>query len=368
MQPLDYVFPFQQEMISVLRSAIKANPMDARAPYYLGNLLYDWQPEEAIALWEKSTALDPGAPIAWRNLGVAYSHQTAEGSKSKAVACLEKATKVPNPYPTHFAELDQLYKSEGIPVEKRLAVLEENQGVVVKKDEALGAMVNLKVFSGKTDEAIRLLKSRTFSIWEGSNAFNTGQAWADAYLVKGLALYNKKSYREALGEFQTALKLPGNLRSEISRIASKNQVNYWIGCAYAALGEKEKAVQSWNEVVSSESQPKSTQGRRGGNPQEQKYFVTMAKQKLGLNEDTKLVFEKMSDLKTNMDTEKSGGPDYQFINARKLPSRENQAMPHYIAGLGYSGLGNKEKAREEFQAALAISPDYLNAKIALSQL
>ena len=191
-QPLDYVFPFQQEMISVLRSAIKANPMDARAPYYLGNLLYDWQPEEAIALWEKSTALDPGAPIAWRNLGVAHSHQTAEGSKSKAIACLEKATRVPNPYPTHFAELDQLYKSEGIPVEKRLAVLEENQGVVVKKDEALGAMVNLKVFSGKTDEAIRLLKSRTFSIWEGSNAFNTGQAGPMRIWSKGWRCITKR--------------------------------------------------------------------------------------------------------------------------------------------------------------------------------
>ncbi|HYQ56682.1 MAG TPA: DUF5107 domain-containing protein, partial [Draconibacterium sp.] len=73
-QPLDYVFPFQQEVINVLRSAITANPNDARAPYYLGNLLYDWQPQEATALWEKSAELDPNAPITWRNLAIAYSH------------------------------------------------------------------------------------------------------------------------------------------------------------------------------------------------------------------------------------------------------------------------------------------------------
>ena len=56
--PPDYVFPFQAEVIDVLRAAMKANPRDARAPYYLGNLLYDWQPEEAARLWEASGALD----------------------------------------------------------------------------------------------------------------------------------------------------------------------------------------------------------------------------------------------------------------------------------------------------------------------
>src|ERR1017187_7740441 len=50
--PSDYVFPFQSEAIGVLRQAIAANPHDARASYYLGNVLYDWQPEEATRMWE----------------------------------------------------------------------------------------------------------------------------------------------------------------------------------------------------------------------------------------------------------------------------------------------------------------------------
>jgi lipoprotein NlpI len=44
------------------------------------------------------------------------------------------------------------------------------------------------------------------------------------------------------------------------------------------------------------------------------------------------------------------------------------ANAHYITGLGYAGLGEKEKARVEFSAALAASPDHLGAKIALEQL
>ena len=45
----DYCFPSRLEEIVVLETAMRANPNDARAPYYLGNLLYDRRRhEEAI--------------------------------------------------------------------------------------------------------------------------------------------------------------------------------------------------------------------------------------------------------------------------------------------------------------------------------
>jgi hypothetical protein len=43
-------------------------------------------------------------------------------------------------------------------------------------------------------------------------------------------------------------------------------------------------------------------------------------------------------------------------------------MAYYISGLGHAGLGDKSKARDEFNAALTFAPDNLNAKIALMQL
>ena len=54
-----YCFPNALEDIAVLEWATEANPGDARAPYYLGNLLYDRKRyEEALLLWERSAALD----------------------------------------------------------------------------------------------------------------------------------------------------------------------------------------------------------------------------------------------------------------------------------------------------------------------
>jgi tetratricopeptide (TPR) repeat protein len=368
LQPADYVFPFQYEAIAVLKRAIEANPQDGQAPYCLGNLLFDWQPEEAIALWEKAGVLNPQFPITWRNLAQASSHKSGDEPRAKAIAYMEKAVAIGNTYPTHFAELDRLYKSSATPVEKRLALLEKNQSVVIKNDEALGDLINLKIFSGKTEDAIQLLKGRTFTIAEGANVFNTGQAWADAHLVSGLNLMKINKYNEALAAFQLALTPPENLRAQPGRNGRQIQITYWTGCAFEALGQTDKAKQSWNDIVNRPATSQSRGGRGfGGTPQgEQKYWVAMAQQKLGAADKSEAVFKELAATNTAPSDNQVGDP--QPNPARRTPTLDNGAIPHYTAGLGYAGLGNMAKAREEFNAALLASPDFLSAKIVLNQL
>ncbi len=363
LQSPDYVFPFQSELIVVLQRAIEMNPGDARAHYYMGNLLFDWQPDEAISHWGKAISLEPQMTIALRNLSQAYSHKTGDENRARAITFMEKAVAVSNPCPTHFAELDRLYKSSGTPVSQRLAILEKNQQIVIKNDEALGSIINLKTFSGKADEAIVLMKNHIFSIWEGGNAFNTGQAWTDAHLVRGLKYFSIKKYTEALADFSIALTPPENLRAQQGRNYRQLQIAYWRGCAYEKLGEKDKAKQTWEEMVSSGS----GSGRPGLG--DQKYFIALAHKKLGSTGTAEELFGELSGINTGIPLrppDNSGDP--QFVAARRLPSRDNLAMPHYTTGLGYAGLGNKNKAREEFNAALSASPDFLSAKIALDLL
>jgi tetratricopeptide (TPR) repeat protein len=290
LQPVDYVFPFQSELIPILYRAIELNPDDAHALYYLGNLLYDWQPKEAVALWEKAGALDPGFSIIWRNISLYYSHEPGDDAKSKAIFYLEKAVASGSKYPAHFAELDRLYKSAGTAVEKRLALLEKNQSVVVKNDETLGDLINLKIFKSKTDEAIELLKSRTFTIAEGANVFNTGQAWCDAYLVRGLKSFKMKKYNDALVGFRAALTPPENLRAQQGRNSRMIEISYWMGCSYEAMGQKDKAIQCWRDIinsgsavnylnnnVSAETSGRGTNYSKG----EQSYYIALAHRKLG---------------------------------------------------------------------------------------
>jgi tetratricopeptide (TPR) repeat protein len=371
----EYVFPFQYELVPVLRRAMEVNPKDARAPYYLGNLIYDGQPAEATSLWEKSAAIDPKFTMVWRNLSIAYSHEPGDNSTNKAISALEKAVALNDPYPTHFSELDKLYQTAGTSVEKRLAVLEQNQKVVVKKDESLGALINLKTMVGKPEEAITLLKNRIFIITEGGSAFSSGQAWVEAHLVLGLKYLGKKQNKEALAEFEAAVNLPENLRSE-QRGFRSNEINYWTGCAQSALGEKDKARKSWEKVLNT-ANPGAREGG-GGQPLvvirasqgEQRYYQALAKIKLGQKEGNEEIFRELVDSGTKALNQREETVTAPVVSPRsgRQSARSNTAMAHYNMGLGYAGLGDKAKAREELKAALQIMPDYLSAKIALGQI
>jgi tetratricopeptide (TPR) repeat protein len=370
-QSPEYVFPFQFEVIAVLRRAMAANPQDARAAYYLGNLLFDCQPAEAIALWEQSVALDPTFPIAWRNLAQAYSHKEDDESRAKAISYLEKAVSLSDAYPTHFAELDRLYQVSSVPVEKRLSLLEQHQAAVVKKDESLAALIGLKTFVGKADEAIQLLRSRTFSIWEGGTQFDTGEAWTDAHLVRGLQRFHAKQYREALDDFTTSLNPSRNLRAEGGGASRQAEIGYWIGRAHDALGETDKARQSWKEVVAF----KGLAERGGGRRREialarraQRYYQALAQQRLGAAEDVKATFHELVNAGDAALQPSDNPDDTAPSSGERQASRGRAATAHYVAGLGYAGLDEKEKARKEFVAALVSSPDHLGAKLALDQL
>ena len=79
-----YCFPNKLEDIAVLKEAIRVLQKGAKAYYYLGNLYYDkLQFEQAIGLWEKSTALDNSYPTVHRNLSIAYYNKQGNLQKAK---------------------------------------------------------------------------------------------------------------------------------------------------------------------------------------------------------------------------------------------------------------------------------------------
>jgi tetratricopeptide (TPR) repeat protein len=366
-QPPDYVFPFQSEAIPVLRRAIAANPSDARAPYYLGNLLFDWQPEEAVKLWERSAELDPSFPIVWRNLSQAYAHLEGDGARAKAIGYLEKAVAVGGSYPTHFAELDQLYAADGRSAESRLALLESHADVAQKDDGALASLIYLKTFAGKADQAIALLQGHVFHIWESETRFDTGAEWTEAHLVAGLAHLDAGRCQEAIADFMSASIFPENLRAMRDDSSSAVKLAYWTGCAYDKLGDSAKARQSWTEAAT----PARADGRPSWvreNPAAtatQRFYQALAMRKLGQPEGADPVFHGLVEtgLEILQHQEKeAGGP----ARGAPLSPRARASTGHYVCGLGYAGSGNAAKARSEFEASLAASPDNLDAKIALA--
>ena len=341
--PPDYVFPFQNQAIDVLRDAIQANPKDPRAPYYLGNLLYDWQPEEAARLWHASAALDPSFAIVHRNLATAYMHQKPAADVDKAIAELEQAVSLDRKYALHFTELDQLYEQAGTPIEKRLSLFEANRGVVAQRDDSQNRAIALEVAAGKLDEAIAMMTGRPFASVEGVN-LNVAEHWADAHILRGRRNIAAGRDREALADFDAALHPPSNLPAGMgnsSGAAGAAEIAYWTGVAYDHLGDRAKAAESWTQPAS-----QSAAGPA------QSYYQALCLQKLGQDDKAKAIFQALLLSPTDQPRQ----------------SRAQMAMAHFRAGLGYLGLNDPAKAKSELSEAVKVSPDLLGARTALATL
>ncbi|MCX5644249.1 MAG: DUF5107 domain-containing protein [Phycisphaerae bacterium] len=384
----DYVFPFQMEMISVLEAAMAANPGDSRAPYYLGNLLYDWQPDRAVALWERSASLGADFPVVYRNLALIYTRQGNQ--RDKALAALEKAASFGGNAMV-FNELDRLYEENGVAPEKRLALMEAHQQVI-NRDEVIAREINLAIFAGKADRAIQLIKSRFFRAWEGGGRFSLGDSWVNAHLSRGHQHFAARRYNDALADYQAALQTPSNLQeSSGNTTARKGEVSYWIGTAYEALGDLDKARQSWREAAeASSAQPATGRGGRGGRgggggvppgqfsgrgsvggaaagvrvAQAAVYYQALALQRLGEVDRAKALFQQLVDTGTQT-LAKAANPAPAGGDV-SLVQRIQTADAHYLTGLGQLGLSEKDKARQEFSLALQVSPDHWAAKTALA--
>ena len=361
--PPDYVFPFQNEAIEVLRAAMKANPRDARAPYYLGNLLYDWQPEEATKMWQASAAIDPSFAVVHRNLATAYAHQKPQ-DLSRAIAEMERAAAAGRKYPLHFAELAELYQQAGVPLERRLLVFDKNATVVAQRDDAQNSYIALQIATGAYDEAIRMMTGRPFAVAEGAN-LNVIEHWTDAHILRGRKEIESKRYQDALADLQSAATIPSNLPLGAAGEGAgmrAAEIAYWTGVAYDGLGDHKKAVEAWHRAEASTHT--GTGRRRRHMSGAQTYYQALALQKLGQTDSAQALFAGIVEsgkaaLHETLTAER-GGP--------ALSTRVRLADAHYLTGLGYLGLDERAQAKAELSQAVEISPDLAGARVALAAI
>ena len=189
----DYCFPNRIEEMLVLEAAIAADPRDARALYYLGNLLYDRRRhEEAMCCWEDSARIDPDFSIVWRNLGIGY----ARDNPRKAAACFNKALAA-NPKDARVLyERDQLWKRLGKTPKQRLAELERRMDLVNRRDDLSVELASLYNQTGRHQRALDVMLSRRFAPWEGGEGRALEQ-WMRAAKALGLSTDDPP---ESLGE------------------------------------------------------------------------------------------------------------------------------------------------------------------------
>jgi tetratricopeptide (TPR) repeat protein len=304
-----------------------------------------------------------------RNLAIAYAHRKPTNDDARAIAELEKAVALPDKYALHFTELDELYAKAGKLPEQRLALLEQNQAIVAKRDDALSREIGLKVFARKYDEAIQLMTGRIFSVWEGGT-LDVAEHWVDAHLLRGERELAAGKAAAALADFQAAGNIPDNLPSDAGAgRGHEAEIAYWTGLAHEAMGDADKARQCWQQPASASQEGRGRAGsgsRFNSNLSAERYYLALAQRKLGRSAQADAALKNLLEAaKANLEREATTG---QNVQTERRSRSAGPGFSHYLAGLAHWGLGQNEAAKEQLTAALAASPDLLGAKAALDGL
>ncbi len=342
-KPHRHTFPFRAESVLVLREAMTGNSADPRAPYYLGNLLYEHQPEEAIALWERSREIDDQFYIVHRNLALAY--EEIEGDVSKARESLERAVALNSDDPRLLYEMDELYEKSKASSEQKYALLKENRETASRRTESLLRLATRAVEVGRYDEAIEIIENNAFPQFEGGTEMQ--EAFLNSHVLRGMERMQEGDLNAALADFETALAYPVG-RFGRARWA---QFHYLIGSVHDTAGRADDARKAFQRALGVTIED-------GGSSRVYRYYHGLALRELGRENEARRVFEEMLE-----SAEQRGGDEY-FRSFEAGQSRDaRMAANHYMTGLAYDGLGDAARAAIEFKSAAELDPTHVWARV-----
>lgn len=351
-RPVDYVFPFRLESVKVLETSLKYFSYDSKPWYYLGNLLYDRQPQKAIECWEKAVGFETSLAIAWRNLGWGYYRN--EGDGYKAISAYEKAIALNRNEPAYYNELDALYEMSNSPIGKRLSLFEGSNEVVKQRDDSFVRQITVLTLAGKPDMAVEYLTGRDFSYREGSSRVR--EVIIDAQLMLGNKYLAEKNYKKALDHFLLA-QVPDEEAGGPRSANREVQVNYYIGLAYEALGNKARARNYF--TLSADQNVRGTSYI--------KYYQGLSFQKLGRKKEALDIFNSLVE-EGDRQIGQRASAEVDFFAKFGEQEAENARLSNawFLKGLGLKGLNNTVEANESLRKAVELSAGNLYASFELS--
>ncbi len=356
--PPDYCFPSRLEEITILESAMRANPKDTRAPYYLANLLYDRRRhEEAIRLWECSAKLDGKFSTVWRNLGIGYFNIRRQPAKARAA--YDKAFSA-NPADARLLyERDQLWKRLGEKPEKRLRELERRRDLVRQRDDLSIELCALLNQTGRHDEASRLVAGRQFQPWEGGEGGPLGQH-TRAQLALGRAALAQRDFTKARSCFEHALTSPRNLGEARHLLANQSDIHYWFGCACGALGDAKSARAHWLAAANFKGDFQEMSVRSFS---EMTYYSALSLEKLRQRAKAKKLLrdllgyaQKLRQTPAEIDYFATSLPTMLLFEDNLQFRRETTAL--FLQAQAQLGLGRKASAKTLLQTVLRRDPNH----------
>jgi len=357
----DYLFPSRLEEMIVLQNAITKHSEDARAPYYLGNLLYDRRRHnEAIAFWERAAQLDPQFPTVQRNLGLAY-YNVLQDSERALDAFAKARTLAPQDGRILF-EFDQLKKKLGMPSEVRLEELEASHEIVMLRDDLSLELATLYSNTGRPEAALSLLTTRQFHPWEGGEGLVLAQ-YVRANILLGQSALRAGNTKDSLAFFTSAANPSRKLGEARHLLMNLNVVDYWLGVAYDGLGLTKQAQQHWKRAARTDGDFVQMKMQTVS---EMTYWGARALKRLGRIGEAKARFEQILDYAERLNTQ-TASIDYF---ATSLPAmlifeedlQQRQAITaRFLKAQAHFGLGQDDEGLALLREVLQQDHAYIGA-------
>ncbi len=357
----DYVFPSRLEEMLLLQRTIHRRPDDARAHYYLGNLLYDRRRyEEAIEHWKTAASLEPHFATTWRNL--AFALFNVHHDANAAATAFTRAREISPEDARLLYEQDQLLKRIGTLPEERLRSLEAQMSLLKQRDDLSLEYASLLNSTGQPQEALDVLLGRQFGPWEGGEGQVLGQ------YVRALVLLAKQNLKsgqteQALTLLNEAERPPRNLSEAKHLLMSLNMVDYWKGKAYSALGQGEQAQRFWERAANRRG---DFQGMQVQAISETSYWSALALRALGRTVESQELLHSIEAYASALEKElpkidyfATSLPTMLLFN-EDLQDRQN-ITALFLRAQAQLGLGNAAEAKRLLQEVQARDRNHTGA-------
>lgn len=332
-----YVFPHRNEEITVLQAALKANPDDGRAAYFLGNALASkLRFKEALEAWRIAVKFDSKNAVAHRNYARALA--LVEDKKEEAATALERAIALAPDDWRLYLELDQLLAGMK-QTERRVKLLEGASEKARARTALLQSLAAAYVDAGRFAEAVRMLERHTFSSGEGEGA--ALGLYRRAHLALAKQHQQAGRHAEAAAAFIKATEYPPNFG--VGRPALQSQAREYVAAAreFEAAGKRDEA-EKWLRRAAEDALNSPTQPEEPWS--EHYYYKAVALDHLGRKDEARALYERLARL----------NDEQQRLSVEPPPPRG--ALRFLLAGLGLKALGRNEEARTAFQRAIQLDP------------
>jgi len=349
---VDNIFPHRLETVEALKAALSLNPSDGKAHYYIGNILYEKQPELAIGSWKKAVELNPDLAVAYRNIG--WGTYRYYKNIPEAISWYEKAMEITQSEAIYYTELDVLYELNNEPVEKRLKLFRGHGDAVKTRDDATIRQISVLTLADQPEKAVEAIEGVKYSYREGTSMVR--EVKIDAQLTLGRKYFAQKNYPKALEYFLNAQVPEEEAGSD--QLGSRDvQVNYFIGTAYKALDQKSKADEFFKKAA----------GKKLARIGVMNYYQGLGYAELGDVKNATKTFDSMIE-EANRQLETRNVSEAGVIFGESEAENVRKSRLYTIKGLGLKGLNKTKEASKNLQNAVELSHSNLWATIELGNL